>query len=75
MTKLPDLPPNALNSDLGRELAKALRASALAEIADWCRTASGILCDQDKPTRAEQMDMALFSELATMLDAVKGSAA
>lgn len=69
-----DVIPNRINSDLGAELASALRKSSIQEVAAWCRKASAILCDHGR-TDAEKSDMALFMDAATTLDALAERAA
>lgn len=54
-----------LNSDLGKDYAKMLRASALVEIADWASIASEYM--KDSRDVAEQADSALYYDLECLL--------
>lgn len=69
-----DIAPGAINSELGAELATALRKSALIEVANWCRQASAILCDHGD-SDAEKSDMVLFLDASTLLNAIADKAA
>ena len=60
-----------LTSDLGREYARALRASSLSEIASWCEMAHNGLTGRDEAAS----DREIYRAAALSLRALQEAAA